>query len=115
MSSTNLLRKLWNDDRGALISTEWLFVVTILVIGLVVGLAYIRNAVTSKFVEIAQAITFLNVGYRFPGIEGKFRGNTFTNPQAWVRGTWVNNPTTTFAESREVQPVQTIAFDNPAF
>jgi hypothetical protein len=32
-----MIKTLWNDDRGALIATEWLFVATIIVIGLVVG------------------------------------------------------------------------------
>ncbi len=65
------LKKFWNDDQGALIATEWLFIATIIVIGLVVGLVYVRNAVTSKFSEFAQAILFINVSYRYPGLEGK--------------------------------------------
>ena len=66
------LSKLWNDDRGALIATEWLFIATIIVIGIVIGLVYVRNAVTSKFSEFAQAILFINVSYRYPGLEGKY-------------------------------------------
>ena len=68
----NILQKLWNDDTGALIATEWLFIATIMVIGLVVGLVYIRNAVTSKLSEFAQATRFLNVSYMYPGLIGKF-------------------------------------------
>ena len=32
-----LLRKLWDDDRGALLATEWVFMGTILVIGVLPG------------------------------------------------------------------------------
>jgi Flp pilus assembly pilin Flp len=67
-----LLKKLWNDDQGALIATEWLFIATIMVIGLVIGFVYVRNAVTSKLSEFAQAIMFINVSYRYPGLAGKF-------------------------------------------
>jgi Flp pilus assembly pilin Flp len=80
------LRKLWNDDQGALIATEWLFIATIMVIGLVIGLVYIRNAVTSKLSEFAQAIIWINVGYQYPGQIGKF---SFAGPLASTPGAFV--------------------------
>jgi Flp pilus assembly pilin Flp len=82
-----MIRKLWNDDQGALIASEWLFIATIMVIGLVVGLVYIRNAVTSKLSEFAQAIMYVNVGYQYPGLDGKFSasGALATTPGATVR------------------------------
>src|SRR5438034_814445 len=52
----NLMRKLWNDDGGALIASEWLFVATILVIGTSVGLVNVRNAVNSEMGEFANAL-----------------------------------------------------------
>ena len=55
-----LMQKLWNDDGGALIAAEWLFIVTIMVIGIVTGLATVRNAVASELVEVANAITTLD-------------------------------------------------------
>jgi hypothetical protein len=58
-----LILKLWKDDGGALIATEWVFVATILVIGTVVGLAAVRNAVASELTEFANAVMALNQGY----------------------------------------------------
>ncbi len=67
---SHLMQKLWKDDCGALISMEFLFVATILVIGVVVGLAYVRDAVTTELGELANAILALSQGYVISGISG---------------------------------------------
>ncbi|MFO0928825.1 MAG: hypothetical protein U0736_17695 [Gemmataceae bacterium] len=38
------LTRWWHDDHGGVIATEYLFVVTILVIGVIVGLTNLRSA-----------------------------------------------------------------------
>ena len=86
----DMLRKLWNDDDGALIATEFLFITVIIVIGLVVGLVYVRNATTAKLSELAQAILFLDVGYQFPALQGVIAPGG-TTPLAVVNGTQVTN------------------------
>ena len=86
---TDVLKQLWQDDDGALIATEFLFIAVLLVIGLVVGLVYVRNAVTAKLSEFAQAVLFLDVSYRFPSLNGKFIGANSTNPLATVNGSFV--------------------------
>ena len=64
------MRKLWSDDQGALIATEYLFVATILVIGVVVGLADFRSAVNAELTELGNAILALSEGYTISGISG---------------------------------------------
>lgn len=66
----NLCAKLWSDDDGALIATEFLFVVTILVLGIIVGLTSVRNAVNSELAELANAILALSQGYSISGLTG---------------------------------------------
>jgi Flp pilus assembly pilin Flp len=61
------LRQLWRDDEGALIATEYLFVATILVIGLVVGLTNLRTAINAELTELANAILALSQGYSVNG------------------------------------------------
>jgi Flp pilus assembly pilin Flp len=65
-----LLRKLWSDDAGALIAAEYLFVATILVIGLIVGLATVRDAVTTELGELSNAYLALSQGYIISGLTG---------------------------------------------
>jgi len=65
-----LLVSVWSDDRGALIASEFLFVATILVIGITVGLASVRDAVNTELAELANAILALSQGYSISGQEG---------------------------------------------
>src|SRR5262245_24182604 len=66
----HLMCKLWKDDCGALISTEFLFVATILVIGVVAGLVLIRDAVVIQLEELACAIGALQQCFSFSGLGG---------------------------------------------
>ncbi len=67
---SKLLQKLWNDDCGALISIEFLFVATVLIIGLVVGLATLRDAVNAELSELANALLALSQGFTVSGVSG---------------------------------------------
>jgi len=66
----NIMRKLWNDERGALIATEWVFVSTIMVIGVVAGLKAVQQAVVTELGDMANAIGSLSQGYTFSGTSG---------------------------------------------
>lgn len=65
---TTTFKKLWADDRGALLSAEWVFMGTILVIGVTAGLVSVRNGVDAELSEFGNAMTSLNQSYRVPGI-----------------------------------------------
>jgi hypothetical protein len=65
-----LFDRLWSDDEGALIATEFLFVATILVIGIVVGLSAVRVAVNAELTVLADAILALNPSYSVAGQSG---------------------------------------------
>ena len=65
-----LMLKLWSDDRGALIATEWVFVTTILVIGLVAGLKSVQQAVVTELEDVANAVGALSQSYSFAGTSG---------------------------------------------
>jgi len=62
-----LMLKLWKDDCGALIATEWVFVATILVLGAITGLVAVRNAVNQELASFANAVLALNTSYSFSG------------------------------------------------
>ncbi len=59
--------KIWKDDAGFIISIELILVSTIVVIGLITGLAAIRNAVVSELSDVAGAIANLNQSYQLNG------------------------------------------------
>src|SRR5437016_8885881 len=62
-----LLNRLWADDGGALIATEWVFVATILILGAITGLVAVRQAVISELTEFANAVMALDQSYSFTG------------------------------------------------
>ena len=66
----NLFRKLIRDERGVIISSELVMVATILVIGLVVGMAALRDAVTSEISDVAGAIQDVNQSYTIGSVTG---------------------------------------------
>ena len=66
----HLVQRLWNDDAGALIAIEFLFVATILIIGIIVGLSAVREAVKAELTELGNAILALSQGYIIGGNVG---------------------------------------------
>jgi len=66
----NLLKRLWNDDAGVIISIELLFLFVILTLGLIAGWTNLRNAIDAELTETANAITALNQSYSFLGMQG---------------------------------------------
>jgi Flp pilus assembly pilin Flp len=61
-----MLKKLWKDEAG-LVTLEYLFAATIIVIGLTVGLVALKNSINAELSELGQAITSLNQSYSFSG------------------------------------------------
>ena len=49
------MRKLFNDEAGFVVSAELILVMTIAVLGMVVGLGSIRDAVTSELIDLSNA------------------------------------------------------------
>lgn len=63
-----MLRKLWNDEAGAIVSAEIVLVATILVIAMVTGLASLRDAVVTELADVGQAIANVDQSYSVGGI-----------------------------------------------
>jgi len=65
-----ILHTLWADDRGALIATEYLFFVTIVIIGTSVGLANVRDAINVELTETGNALLAISQGFAISGTSG---------------------------------------------
>jgi Flp pilus assembly pilin Flp len=65
-----LMLRVWQDDSGALIATEWVFIATMLVLGLVTGLSALSSAINGELLDLANAISSLNQSYSFGGSSG---------------------------------------------
>jgi len=70
-----MLKRLWNEEIGAIVSAEIMLVATILVIGAIVGLKSVRDSVVTELADVAQAIGNVNQSYSYSGASGH---HTFT-------------------------------------
>ena len=83
----NLLRQLWNDERGFVSSTELILISTIAVIGLIVGLAVYRDSIVQELGDAGAAVGQLNQSYSLsvaannadPAVTAAIAVNTTTN------------------------------------
>ena len=62
--------RLWNEETGAILSAEVMLVASILVIGVIAGLASLRDSVTTELADLAQALANVNQSYSFSGTAG---------------------------------------------
>ena len=65
-----ILRNLWNDEVGAVISTELTLVTTVLGLGLVTGLTSLRDSVVTELMSVGSAINHLDQSYTVGGVQG---------------------------------------------
>jgi Flp pilus assembly pilin Flp len=62
-----MLKNFWNDESGMIISAELVLVLTICVIGVIVGLSHVAMAINEELSDIAQAIGSIDQSYSFAG------------------------------------------------
>jgi hypothetical protein len=61
MATHRILAQLWADDRGNLLSTEFMLMATILIIGVIAGLVLVRDSVVTQMEQYGMAIDCLPV------------------------------------------------------
>ena len=66
----SLLNRLWSDDSGFIVSAELVLIATVVLIGLIVGLATLRDDMVNELADVADAFSELNQSYSFAGITG---------------------------------------------
>ena len=85
-----MLRKLWNDECGFVISSELALVLTIAVLAMVVGLSEIAVAVNTELNDLSNAFGALRQTYRYTGFKGDDpAGNKLKS--AVAGSTWIDN------------------------
>lgn len=72
-----------NDEDGFVISAELVLVLTIAVLGMVVGLAAVRDAVTHELNDLSHAFGAVNQSFSVSGLK-KFRWGDEVH--AWIAG-----------------------------
>jgi hypothetical protein len=78
----NLFVRLWNDEAGAIIATEYLMLGSIVVAGAAAGMGSMRDSVVDEYKEFGQTVRDVRQSYSTPvnhGGVGKAGGTNVTN------------------------------------
>lgn len=83
------MKSLMNDEMGFVVSAELILVATIAVLGLVVGLTEVRQAVSEELEDVASAIGSINQGFCYTGLQtekGRTNGSHFNDSADFCDG-----------------------------
>ncbi|QDV51992.1 hypothetical protein [Gimesia fumaroli] len=73
-----MMRALWQDESGFVISAELVLVLTIVVLAVIVGLSEVAISVNTELNDVSNAIGALNQSYAYTG----FTASTFCEGKA---------------------------------
>jgi len=77
-----MIKALWNDEAGVILSAELVLIGTILVVGMIVGLVELQCSVVGELNDLGDAIGSLNQSYVYSSVasykqDGSIKGATY--------------------------------------
>lgn len=94
--------KLANDEQGFVISAELVLVMTIAVLGMVVGLTAVRDSITAELNDISNAFGAVNQSYNVNGLK---KDRCYGDVHAFVAGFGFNDK----SDDCDCKPIEYIA------
>ena len=76
----NLLKRLWRDEVGAVMTTELVLISSVAVMGTVAGLTEVRDATVSELSDLAAAVSSIDQSYSYTGVS---RGSSYSAGSAF--------------------------------
>lgn len=104
-----MMKRIWNDQAGFVVSTELMLVATILVLGVLVGLVSIRDQLVQELGDTAAAIADFNQSFSDSGVTGhssSTAGSDFADVIDFCQNAITDDPI-------DAEPI-CIELDNPA-
>lgn len=62
-------RRFFSEESGFILSTEAVLLATVTILGLIVGLAEVRNAVVQELGDFSQAVAWLSQSFEYTSID----------------------------------------------
>ena len=69
-----MLKSLWNDENGVILSAELVLIGTILVLGMIVGLVELQCSIVAELSDLSSAFGNLDQSYQVSGF-ASYKGN----------------------------------------
>jgi len=66
----SLISRFWNDDTATVISAELVFIMSIVTLGMIVGLTTYRDQLVFEYADLGAAIGAINQSYSFSAMTG---------------------------------------------
>ncbi len=63
-----MIKALWNDEAGVILSAELVLIGSILVVGMIVGLVELQCSVVDELNDLGEAIGSINQSYTYSGV-----------------------------------------------
>ena len=75
-----MLKNIWSDESGALLSVELILLMVITVIGITVGMVVLRDAIVTELQDLAAAINSVDAGFGWGQLEyGSATSSAYVN------------------------------------
>ena len=78
-----MFRRLWRDGQASVGSTEMIMIMTIMTIGVLVGMKSFRDSTVTEFADLAQALANLDQSYSVSALAIPWGGSTLTTASSW--------------------------------
>jgi len=98
----NMFRSFLRSEEGFILSTEAVLIGTITVLGLIVGLAEVRNAVVQELGDYSQAVALLSQDYAFTSVSSANDPGISTNGSQFADTSDTQQATATDANGIDV-------------
>jgi len=89
-----MLRRIWVEDAGFVVSAELVLIATVLVIGMLVGLVTIRDQVLQELADTAASVAQANQSFSYSGLTGhasSSAGTIFDDSADFCQGVFGDN------------------------
>ncbi|MBC7815857.1 MAG: hypothetical protein IAG10_03040 [Planctomycetaceae bacterium] len=103
--------KLVDDENGFIISAELVLVLTIAVLGMVVGLTALRDSITHELNDLAHAFGAINQSYNYNGLK---KSRCFGEIHAFVAGSGFND-TSDDCDCKPISFIDVNGKDDPSY
>jgi hypothetical protein len=78
-----MITRLWHDETGSVGSAEMVLIMTIMTLGVVVGLKSFRDGAVTELADLAQALSEIDQSYSYTGFSIAVGGSTLTTVSSY--------------------------------
>ncbi|HYH68716.1 MAG TPA: hypothetical protein VD866_28745 [Urbifossiella sp.] len=100
---TRLLRQLWDDDDGVILSVELILILAVIVFGIIPGFVALRNSLIASMATTGNMLLTVTPHFTYSGYA--IVGGPSSQPIALVGGLAVSHNTVVYLSGVRVAPV----------